>query len=139
MGAGSPGGLPDYFALFQSMLDPAAKHASPMSAMLDPAEIEKKIGELEIVIAWLKGTAEVLDGTVEAMKMQKAFLEGMTSAGGSGAAAGAENLAKLAQAMNPAAWAMQMMESAGAKSASKPAAKSTSTARRKNARKKKRG
>ncbi|MCY7389736.1 MAG: hypothetical protein LH481_17050 [Burkholderiales bacterium] len=43
--ANSP--IPDYFALFQSMLNPAGSNAGvaapSMFAMLDPKEIERKI------------------------------------------------------------------------------------------------
>ncbi len=80
MSAKTPGGLPDYFELFQSLINPAmAKGADSMKALLDPDELEKKINELQIVIAWLKATTKVLETSVEAMNMQKNLLEGLRS------------------------------------------------------------
>ncbi|MBL8519710.1 MAG: hypothetical protein JNK75_03475 [Betaproteobacteria bacterium] len=82
MAGKTPGGLPDYFELFQSLINPAmAKGADSMKALLDPEALEKKINELEIVIAWLKATTTVLETSVEAMIMQKKLLEGLRRPG----------------------------------------------------------
>ncbi len=80
MSGKTPGGLPDYFELFQSLINPAvAKGADSMKALLDPEALEKKINELTIVIAWLKATTKVLETSVDAMAMQKNLLEGLRS------------------------------------------------------------
>lgn len=119
------GGLPDYFALFQSLLKPAAaKGMESVGALFDAKELEKKIGELEIVIAWLQGTTKVLETSVEAMRLQKQFLDGVASAttrrgakpDDSAPAKGVSpaDLSRIAEAMNPAAWAMNLMDKAAA-------------------------
>lgn len=112
-----PVGLPDYFAMFQSLLKPAAaKGVESMAALWNPKELEKKIGELEIVIAWLRGTTKVLETSVEAMQAQKRLIESVTRVtsrkgrDSEPAAGPAPDLAKLSAALNPAAWAMNFMD-----------------------------
>lgn len=118
----NPAGLPipDYFAIFQSMLNPAAANpgaATPsMFAMLDPKEIEKKINELDTVLTWLKGSVGMVEISIQTLKYQQSVLATMGDAGRSVQAdatagtPGLEALAKSAAANNPAMWAWNMMQ-----------------------------
>ena len=118
----NPGGspLPDYFALFQSMLNPAAANqaaaAPSMFAMLDPKEIERKISELETVLTWLKGSVGMVEISLQTLKYQQSVLATFGEASKSvqadatAAAPNLEALAKSAAASNPAMWAWNMMQ-----------------------------
>lgn len=132
--------IPDYFAMFQSMLNPAAANpgasAPSMFAMLDPKEVEKKISELETVLTWLKGTVGMVEISLQTLKYQQSVLATMGEASKSvqadttAAAPNLEALAKSAAANNPAMWAWNMMQQPAAASSSKPATtpkKKTST------------
>ena len=134
--------IPDYFALFQSMLNPAAANAGAaapsMFAMLDPKEIERKISELETVLTWLKGTVGMVEMSLQTLKYQQSMLASMgdasknVQADASATAPSFEALAKSAAAVNPAMWAWNMMQQPAAESASKPAStpRKKSTARK---------
>lgn len=135
--SGSP--IPDYFALFQSMLNPAGVNpgaaAPSMFAMLDPKEVERKINELETVLTWLKGTVGMVELSLQTLKYQQSVLASMGEASKNaqaGNAAGVPDLESMAlgnAAMNPAMWAWNMMQQA-APAASKtevPAKKKPST------------
>jgi hypothetical protein len=112
--------IPDYFALFQSMLNPASANAGAaapsMFAMLDPKEIERKISELETVLTWLKGTVGMVELSLQTLKYQQSVLasfgEASKSAKVDTAAAepNLEALTKTASAINPAMWAWNMMQ-----------------------------
>ena len=138
-----PPGAPDYFALFQSMFTPAGA-ASPATApnpfaMLDPKELEKKIGELETVLAWLKATAGMIEMSIETMKYQQSLLKSFAGKHSDETPAAAaptiQDLGKMAEAMNPAIWAMNMMqaqaESPAPKTGKKPIAKKPRAAQKK--------
>ena len=67
---------------------PGAPDAAPAGAMpfpnpaamfmtLDPAEIEKKIGEMRVVESWLSMTLNVTQMSIKTMELQKASLEAM--------------------------------------------------------------
>ena len=127
-------GAPDYFALFQSMFAPPAAASAPaaapnMFAMLDPKELEKKIGELETVLNWLKATTGMVEMSIETMKYQRSLLLSIASATETkpappsqpDAAPNMEEFAKMAGNMNPAVWAMNMMQQAPAAKAQKKA------------------
>ncbi len=113
-----PSGAPDYFALFQSMFMPPgaapAAPASPLLAMLDPKELERKISELETVLAWLKGTTGMIEMSLQTMRYQQTMLNTFADAKSQNAPSAQpmnmEDLAKMAGAMNPAVWAMNMMQ-----------------------------
>ena len=134
--------IPDYFALFQSMLNPAAANAGAaapsMFAMLDPKEIERKISELETVLTWLKGTVGMVEMSLQTLKYQQSMLASMgdasknVQADASATAPSLEALAKSAAAVNPAMWAWNMMQQPATESASKPAStpRKKSTARK---------
>ena len=118
--SGSP--IPDYFALFQSMLNPAGVNpgaaAPSMFAMLDPKEVERKINELETVLTWLKGTVGMVELSLQTLKYQQTVLASMGEASKNAQAANAagvpdlEALALGSAAMNPAMWAWNMMQQA---------------------------
>ena len=63
-GAPAPGGMPFPY--------PAA-----MFAALDPAEIERKIGELRIIENWLTMSINMMQMSIKTMELQKASLEAM--------------------------------------------------------------
>ena len=127
--ASSP--IPDYFALFQSMLNPAGVNpgaaAPPMFAMLDPKEIERKISELETVVTWLKGTVGMVELSLQTLKYQQTALASLNEAsrsvqaGANDAAPNFEALAKSGAAINPALWAWNMMQQTAAAETTKPA------------------
>jgi hypothetical protein len=110
--------MPDYFALFQSMFSPAspAPAAAPnLFAMLDPKELERKIGEMETVLAWLKATTGMLETSLQAMRYQQSVLASLSrqpepSEAASPPGPDMQELAKFADAMNPALWAFNMMQ-----------------------------
>ena len=118
--SGSP--IPDYFALFQSMLNPAGVNpgaaATSMFAMLDPKEVERKINELETVLTWLKGTVGMVELSLQTLKYQQSMLASMGEASKNaqaGNASGVPDLESMAlsnAAMNPAMWAWNMMQQA---------------------------
>lgn len=138
--ASSP--IPDYFALFQSMLNPAAANPSAaapsMFAMLDPKEIERKISELETVLTWLKGTVGMVELSLQTLKYQQSALASFgeasksVQAGATDAAPNLEALAKSGAAINPAMWAWNMMQQPAATDSRKPA---TTTKKKTSARK----
>jgi hypothetical protein len=57
-----------------------------MFATLDPAEIDKKIGELTIIENWLGMSQNLIQMSIKTLELQKASLEALR---GSAAAAGA--------------------------------------------------
>lgn len=133
--------IPDYFALFQSMLNPAAANpgaaAPSMFAMLDPKEVERKISELETVLTWLKGTVGMVELSLQTLKYQQSVLASMNDASRSAQSGAAsqvpdlEALAKGGAAMNPAMWAWNMMQ----QPAAAPSAPSTKAKKKTSARK----
>ena len=116
--ASSP--IPDYFALFQSMLNPAGVNpgaaAPSMFAMLDPKEVERKISELETVLTWLRGTVGMVELSLQTLKYQQSVLSSMgdvsksAQAGSTAATPDLEALAKGSAAINPAMWAWNMLQ-----------------------------
>jgi hypothetical protein len=114
-------GVPDYFALFQSMFTPGgagpAAHSPSMFAMLDPKELERKIGELETVLSWLKATTGMIEMSLQTMKYQQTMLNSLaetnTRQAPTAQPPNMDELAKMAGAMNPALWAFNMMQPSG--------------------------
>jgi hypothetical protein len=128
-----PPGAPDYFALFQSMFTPGgatpaapASYTPPMLAMLDPKELERKIGELETVLSWLKATTGMIEMSIQTMKYQHSLLNSLADSNTPSAPPAQqptmEELAKMAGAMNPALWAFNMMQQPDAAKTAKKAA-----------------
>ncbi|MEO8101810.1 MAG: PhaM family polyhydroxyalkanoate granule multifunctional regulatory protein [Betaproteobacteria bacterium] len=140
-----PPGAPDYFALFQSMFTPGgaspaapSPHMPSMFAMLDPKELERKIGELETVLAWLKATTGMIEMSLQTMKYQQSLLNSLAEQKSPQASAAQppnmEELAKMAGAMNPALWAFNMMQPGEAPKAAKQTPKVAPRAATKKAR-----
>ena len=97
----------EMFDLWQKMVNPGGYPLqSLMFGMLDPKEIDKKIGELETVEHWLKANLNMLQLSIKSLEYQKAMLKGGQKA--SGAFATGEG----GEAPNPALWAWNMMAQA---------------------------
>jgi hypothetical protein len=64
---GTPGALP--------FPNPAT-----MFPTIDPAELDKKIGELRVIEAWLTMTLNMMQMSIKTMEMQKASLEALRAA-----------------------------------------------------------
>jgi len=127
----------EMFDLWQKMVNPGAfPLQSLMFPVLDAAEIEKKIAELEVVEHWLKANLNLLRLSIQSLEYQRALLEG-----GEKAAAAMKGEGAAADAPNPAMWAWNMMAQAGksmadaAQSAAKSAAEPTEPAKPKPSRK----
>jgi hypothetical protein len=60
-------------------LPPAAPFPNPMTmfATLDPAEIERKIGELRVIEGWLAMSLNFMQMSIKTMELQKASLEAL--------------------------------------------------------------
>ena len=140
----------DMFELWQRMVNPGAYPLqSLMFPVLDPKELEKKIGELQVVEHWLKANVNMVQMTVKSLQFQLAMVKGgekglSTYAAGmkppaEGATAGAEGApagAEGAMAANPALWMWNLMSQAtqpSGESADKPAAGSRKPRPRKKA------
>jgi len=112
----------DMFDLWQKMVNPSAYPLqSLMFPMMDPAEIEKKLHELEVVEHWLKANVNMLQLTQKTLQYQLAMLKGAEKAQDvlSGKDQGAASEGDIP---NPAMWAWNMMAEAakGATSAYTP-------------------
>ena len=51
-----------------------------MFASLDPAELERKIGELKIIEGWLQMSLNLMQMSIKTMELQKASLEALRGA-----------------------------------------------------------
>ena len=75
-GAAMPG-----FGLPGAPAGPAAALPFPnpatMFATLDPAELERKIGELRVIEGWLQMTLNLMQMSIRTMELQKASLEAL--------------------------------------------------------------
>ena len=100
----------EMFDLWQKMVNPGGYPLqSLMFPMLDPKEIDKKIGELETVEHWLKANLNMLQLSIKSLEYQKAMLKGgerMKAAMQEGGDAVGGDL------QNPAMWAWNMMAQA---------------------------
>ena len=65
-----------------------------MFATLDPADIEKKIGELRVIEGWLSMSLNLMQMSIKTLELQKASLEALRA----GAAAAAEPPARRSKA-----------------------------------------
>ena len=65
---------------------PAMPFPNPamMFAALDPAEVERKIGELRIIENWLRMSLDMMQMSIKTLELQKASLEAMRGAPGAG-------------------------------------------------------
>jgi len=107
--------LPDYFELLRQMTGgQAASAAMPSAATLfDPIEIDKKIGELNIVHLWLSAQTNAVALSIKALEYQRDTIGAMQAAAAAGANAstnsGVIDLAQAAKLFDPALWMQQAM------------------------------
>lgn len=113
--------FPNYFELFQNIANPfmanaannpAANPAAMMMAGLDPKELERRMNELQTVLAWLKAQVGMVELSLQTLEYQKSFVSQMAVGGDKNAANDTAELAKTAAAMNPALWAWNLMQQA---------------------------
>ncbi len=52
-------------------------HPASMFATLDPAELERKIGELRVIENWLQMSLNLMQMSIKTMELQKASLEAL--------------------------------------------------------------
>jgi hypothetical protein len=129
----------EMFDLWQKMVNPGGYPVqSLMFPILDPKEIDKKIGELEVVEHWLKANLNMLQLSMKSLEYQKAMLKGgeRMQAAVSGAQAGEGG-----EMENPAMWAWNMMAQASKdmmEQVGKHAAKRTRRSRRRRPRRRRR-
>ena len=55
-------------------------HPAMMFAALDPAEIDRKVGELRVVENWLSMTLNMMQMSIKTLELQKASLEAFSAA-----------------------------------------------------------
>jgi hypothetical protein len=95
----------EMFDLWQKMVNPGAYPLqSLMFPVLDPKELDRKIGELEVVEHWLKANVNMVALTIKSLQFQRDMIKG------------GEKVMKDAEATgevpNPAMWAWNMMADA---------------------------
>ena len=72
---------PDPFEFLKSLWAPMGlPMAGAVAPMLNPGEVEKRIGELKLVENWLTMNLNVLRMTIQALELQKSGLEAMQGA-----------------------------------------------------------
>jgi hypothetical protein len=118
--------FPNYFELFQNIANPfmanaasnpSANPAHLMLSHLDPQEIERRIGELNTVLAWLKAQAGLVEMSLQTLAYQKSLLAQLAPSSSDahadqGTASDLSSLAQTAANMNPALWAWNLMQQA---------------------------
>ena len=87
MPAGAPAGVPGASAGMPGMPFP---NPAMMFAALDPAEVERKIGELRVIENWLAMSLSMMQMSIKTLELQKASLEALRSAASPSAGAGGE-------------------------------------------------
>ena len=103
----------EMFDLWQKMVNPGGYPVqSLMFPVLDPKEIDKKIGELEVVEHWLKANINMLQLSIKSLEYQKAMLKG-----GERMKAAMDETQGEGEMPNPAMWAWNMMAQASRKGA----------------------
>jgi hypothetical protein len=103
----------DMFDMWQKMVNPGAYPLqSLMFPVLDPDEIQKKIGELEAVEHWLKANVNMIQLTVRSLQYQLALLKGGEKAQEVMAEAARGEKKEEEEAPNPAMWAWNTMVNA---------------------------
>jgi hypothetical protein len=138
----------DMFELWQRMVNPGAYPLqSLMFPVLDAKELEKKIGELQVVEHWLKANVNMVQMTVKSLQFQLAMVKGgekglATYAAGTKPAAAAPDATAPGAPANPAAanpalWMWNLMADATkpAAAAKAPAEKPRSQPRKPRTRK----
>jgi len=112
----------DMFELWQRMVNPGAYPLqSLMFPVLDPKELEKKIGELQVVEHWLKANVNMVQMTIKSLQFQLAMVKGgekglQTYARAAGSKQeeppAGDDPAASAAAANPALWMWNLMSQA---------------------------
>jgi hypothetical protein len=77
----------------------------------DPAELDKKIADLSVVKAWLETTTQTVELSIKALEYQRSLLLGFSS---KVELPDGETAADDPSKLNPALWAWDMMQKAGA-------------------------
>jgi hypothetical protein len=101
--------LPDYFELLRQMSGvggASSNAAAPAANVFDPAEIDKKIRELQIIHMWLEAQANAVALSVKALEYQRDTIGAIETAA---AQAGSVDFAQAAKLFDPAAWMQQAM------------------------------
>jgi hypothetical protein len=103
----------EMFDLWQKMVNPGGYPLqSLMFPVLDPKEIEKRIGELETVEHWLKANLNMLQLSIKSLEYQRAMMKGgekIQAAMKQGAPGATPEGGEM---QNPALWAWSMMAQA---------------------------
>jgi hypothetical protein len=102
----------DMFDLWQKMVNPGAfPLQSLMFPVLDAKELDRKIGELEVVEHWLKANLNMLQLSIKSLEYQRQMVKG----GENIRAAMEEGREPAAseEVPNPAMWAWNMMAKVG--------------------------
>ncbi len=73
--AGASATMPGMMAGMMPFPNPAA-----MFAALDPAEVDRKIGELRIIEGWLAMTLNLMQMSIKTLELQRASLEALQGA-----------------------------------------------------------
>ena len=96
----------EMFDLWQKMVNPGAYPLqSLMFPVLDPKELDRKIGELEVVEHWLKANVNMVALTIKSLQFQRDMIKG-------GEKVMREAEAPSGETANPAMWAWNMMADA---------------------------
>ncbi len=74
-----PGTAPGAAATMPQAPGMAFPTPAAMFATLDPAEIERKIGELRVIENWLQMSLNLMQMSIKTMELQKASLEALRS------------------------------------------------------------
>jgi hypothetical protein len=104
----------EMFDLWQKMVNPGAYPLqSLMFPVLDPKELERKIGELQVVEHWLKANVSMVQLTVKSLQFQLSMLKGGEKAAEAFKPQPGGDAGEAADAANPASWAWNIMAQAG--------------------------
>ncbi len=105
----------EMFDLWQKMVNPGAYPLqSLMFPVLDPKELERKIGELEVVEHWLKANVNMVALTIKSLQFQRDMIKGGAKA--------MQDSGEPTDIPNPATWAWNMMADAARSMPQSPAA-----------------
>ncbi len=114
--------LPDYFELLRQMTGMsglAGTGGEPHIGTIDPAEIEKKIRELQTVSGWLQMQMNALTLSIKTLEYQRDTLKLMEQQKNEFGNVTADDMARFAAAFDPAQWMKNMMPPAQAADGSK--------------------
>jgi len=105
----------EMFDLWQKMVNPGAYPLqSLMFPVLDSKELERKIGELEVVEHWLKANVNMVALTIRSLEFQRDMIKGGEKV--------MQDSGEPTDIPNPAMWAWNMMADAAKSMPQAPAA-----------------